>query len=72
MKSCEEIGRVMKEHRIALKNVGKIDPASIDDYVAAGGYEALRKALQIRPEKVIYEITQSGLRGRGERGFRPD
>ena len=69
MRPSEEAGRVMKEHRIALKNVGKIDPASIDDYVAAGGYEALRKALQIPPEKVIYEITQSGLRGRGGAGF---
>ena len=59
----------MKEHRIALRNVGKINPASIDDYVATGGYEALRKALQIPPEKVIYEITQSGLRGRGGAGY---
>ena len=59
----------MKEHRIALRNVGKINPASIEDYMAAGGYDALRKALQIPPEKVIYEITQSGLRGRGGAGF---
>ena len=59
----------MTEHRIALKNVGKINPASIQDYMAAGGYEALRKALQIPPEKVIHTITQSGLRGRGGAGF---
>jgi NADH:ubiquinone oxidoreductase subunit F (NADH-binding) len=49
--------------------VGKINPASIEDYIAQGGYEALKKALQLPPEKVIYEIIQSGLRGRGGAGF---
>ena len=59
----------MIERRIALKNVGKIDPARIDDYIAAGGYEALKKALQMKPENLIYEMIQSGLRGRGGAGF---
>ena len=59
----------MIEHRISLRNVGKINPASIEDYMALGGYEALKKALQLSPEKVIYEIIQSGLRGRGGAGF---
>ncbi len=59
----------MIEHRISLRNVGKINPARIEDYIAQGGYEALKKALQIPPEKVIYEIIQSGLRGRGGAGF---
>ena len=59
----------MMEHRISLRNVGKINPASIEDYMAAGGYEALKKALQTPPENVIYEIIQSGLRGRGGAGF---
>ena len=59
----------MIEHRISLRNVGKINPASIEDYIAQGGYEALKKALQLPPEKVIYEIIQSGLRGRGGAGF---
>jgi len=36
----------MIEHRISLRNVGKINPASIEDYLARGGYEALKKALQ--------------------------
>ena len=57
------------EHRIALRNVGVIDPASIDAYIHRGGYEAMQKALQTPPEKVIYEIIQSGLRGRGGAGF---
>jgi NADH:ubiquinone oxidoreductase subunit F (NADH-binding) len=60
---------VKHEYRIALKNVGSIDPADIDDAIARGGYEALRKALQTPPEKLIYEIIQSGLRGRGGAGF---
>ena len=59
----------MIEHRISLRNVGKINPASIEDYIAQGGYDALKKALQLPPEKVIFEIIQSGLRGRGGAGF---
>lgn len=57
------------EHRIALRNIGKINPASIQDYMNRGGYEALKKALQTPSEKVIHDITQSGLRGRGGAGF---
>jgi NADH:ubiquinone oxidoreductase subunit F (NADH-binding) len=60
---------VKNEHRIALKNVGIVNPESIDDYIDRGGYEAWRKALQTPPEKLIYEIIQSGLRGRGGAGF---
>jgi len=59
----------MLEHRIALKNAGRINPASIDDYIAAPGYKGLQQALQMPPEKIIYELIQSGLRGRGGAGF---
>ena len=59
----------MQEHRIALKNAGRINPAKIEEYIAADGYQALEKALQTPPEKIIYELTQSGLRGRGGAGF---
>jgi len=59
----------LREHRIALKNAGRIDPENIDDYIAAGGYKALKLALQTPPEKIIYELIQSGLRGRGGAGF---
>jgi len=56
--------------KIALRNCGTIDPLSIDDYVAHGGYEALRKALTaMTPEQVIKEVKDSGLRGRGGAGF---
>lgn len=57
------------EHRIALKNLGKINPEHIDDYIARGGYEALVKALDIEPVRVVDEIAKSGLRGRGGSGF---
>ena len=60
---------MMKAHKIALRNVGEINPASIQDYMDRGGYEALKKALHTSPEKVIHDIIQSGLRGRGGAGF---
>jgi NADH:ubiquinone oxidoreductase subunit F (NADH-binding) len=59
----------MPEQRIALRNVGRINPASITDYMDRGGYAALKKVLQIPPEAVISEINRSGLRGRGGAGF---
>jgi len=47
-----------------------IDPTSIDDYIAIGGYTALAKVLiSMEPEKIIEEIKKSGLRGRGGGGF---
>jgi NADH:ubiquinone oxidoreductase subunit F (NADH-binding) len=57
------------ERKIALKNVGRVDPASMQSYIDCGGYEALRKTLQTPPETVIHQIIQSGLRGRGGAGF---
>jgi len=59
-----------KQFRIVLSNCGLIDPESIDDYLALDGYEALEKALTtMTPEKVIEEMVESGLRGRGGGGF---
>ena len=60
---------MVSEYRIALKNAGRINPADIDDYIAAGGYDALRQALQTPPDKIVYDLIQSGLRGRGGAGF---
>lgn len=61
---------VSKQPRIVLKNVGLINPDSIEEYIAVGGYEALGKALlQMKPQEVIQEIKNSGLRGRGGAGF---
>lgn len=58
------------ESRIVLRNSGIIDPESIDDYIGAGGYEGLEKALtQMQPNEIIAEVKKSGLRGRGGAGF---
>jgi NADH:ubiquinone oxidoreductase subunit F (NADH-binding) len=58
-----------EELRVVLKNYGKINPLSIDDYISTGGYQAFRKALKMEPEAVIDELIESGLRGRGGAGF---
>ncbi|MDP2174265.1 MAG: NADH-quinone oxidoreductase subunit NuoF [Candidatus Cloacimonadaceae bacterium] len=56
--------------RIVLRNSGIIDPESIDEYIGAGGYEALEKALtQMEPKQIVDEVKKSGLRGRGGAGF---
>ena len=55
--------------KIALRNIGRIEPSNVDDYLAAGGYEALKKALTMTPEQILDEMDASGLRGRGGAGF---
>lgn len=59
-----------KQERIVLRNCGRIDPEDINDYLAVGGYEVLRKALfDMTSEQVIEEVKRSGLRGLGGAGF---
>lgn len=59
-----------KQQKIVLENCGRINPESIDDYISAGGYQALHKALSsLSREEVIAEIKHSGLRGRGGAGY---
>jgi NADH:ubiquinone oxidoreductase subunit F (NADH-binding)/(2Fe-2S) ferredoxin/NAD-dependent dihydropyrimidine dehydrogenase PreA subunit len=59
-----------KQMRVVLRNCGVIDPQSIDEYIAIGGYEALGKVLSSwTSEQVIEEIVKSGLRGRGGAGY---
>ncbi|MBQ3319026.1 MAG: NADH-quinone oxidoreductase subunit NuoF [Spirochaetia bacterium] len=55
--------------KIALKNCGKIDPENIEDYIATGGYEGIRKALTMTGDQVIDLLKESGLKGRGGAGF---
>lgn len=58
------------QHRIVLKNCGIIDPFSIDEYIARGGYKALTRVLsKYSNDKVCEIIESSGLRGRGGGGF---
>jgi len=52
-----------------LRRIGRIDPASVDDYEAAGGGEALRRAIELGPAGVVREITESKLLGRGGAAF---
>ncbi|MDD3011727.1 MAG: NADH-quinone oxidoreductase subunit J/K, partial [Bacteroidales bacterium] len=59
----------MKETRIALARLGKIDPGSLTDYIRTAGYRALRKALAMDPEQLTQQLEQAGLRGRGGAGF---
>jgi NADH:ubiquinone oxidoreductase subunit F (NADH-binding)/(2Fe-2S) ferredoxin/Pyruvate/2-oxoacid:ferredoxin oxidoreductase delta subunit len=59
-----------QQHKIILRNSGLIDPCSIEEYAAMGGYQSLSRALlKLSPQDVIDEITRSGLRGRGGGGF---
>lgn len=59
-----------RQVRIVTANAGRIDPESIEDYLAAGGYDALSKAVTtMTPQDVVAEISRSGLRGRGGAGF---
>ena len=59
-----------KQHRVALRNCGVINPENIDEYIGTGGYEALGTVLtEKKPEDVIQILLDSGLRGRGGAGF---
>jgi len=66
----QEDAFLSRQVRIVLRNCGRINPESIDDYLAAGGYKAIEKVLtSMTPAQVIEEIKASGLRGRGGAGF---
>ena len=59
-----------KENRVAMRNVGNIDPGDIYQYVANGGYGALSQALsEGSPENILEQVKLSGLRGRGGAAF---
>lgn len=55
--------------RIALSHCGDINPEDINEYVELGGYQALEESIKLKPETIINEIKNSGLRGRGGAGF---
>ena len=69
-KSLDNVGFFSRQHRIALRNCGVINPEIIDEYIARDGYAALGKVLtKMTPAEVIQEMKKSGLRGRGGGGF---
>ena len=66
----DDIPFLNQQTRIVLENCGRIDAESIDEYIAAGGFQAMTKAFfDMTPQEVIDEVTKSGLRGRGGAGF---
>ena len=70
VKSLNETEFYKKQHRVALKNCGVINPENIEEYIGVDGYAALGKVLtEMTPEEVIKVIKDSGLRGRGGGGF---
>ncbi|SHK38970.1 NAD(P)-dependent iron-only hydrogenase diaphorase component flavoprotein [Anaerocolumna jejuensis DSM 15929] len=70
IKSLNETDFYKKQHRIALRNCGVINPENIEEYIGTGGYSALGKVLtEYTPDDVIQTLLDSGLRGRGGGGF---
>lgn len=58
------------QFKVVREHSGKLDPESIEEYIAVGGYRSLYKALyDLSPAEVVVEITNSGLRGRGGGGY---
>ncbi len=65
-----DINFYKQQERVILRNCGEINPEKIEDYLATGGYQSLRKVLfDMTPEQVIEEVKKAGLRGRGGAGF---
>jgi NADH-quinone oxidoreductase subunit F len=59
-----------KQTRVALRNIGQIDPASLDDYLLRDGYQSLATVLgRMTPEEVLGTVERAKLRGRGGGGF---
>ena len=65
-----ELSFIGPQDRVVLRNCGLINPESIDEYIARGGYEATKKVLtSMSSEEIIETMKESGLRGRGGAGF---
>lgn len=70
LKKIKEVPFFSRQLKLVLENCGIISPNSIDEYIAAGGFKALDKALRLMtPEDVVQEVLDAGLRGRGGGGF---
>lgn len=70
VENVDQIEFYAKQTRVAMRNIGQMDPASIDDYLRRGGYGALVKAIStMTPDDVLNAVSEAGLRGRGGGGF---
>jgi NADH-quinone oxidoreductase subunit F len=68
--SYEDIPFYKHQVRVAMRNIGRVDPTDILDAISRGAYSGLAKALhEMTPEQVIEEVAISGQRGRGGAGF---
>ena len=67
--ATDEIPWLKRQTRLTFARCGVIDPRSLDDYRAQGGYEGLERALSLGSDAILSEVTASGLRGRGGAGF---
>lgn len=65
----EDLPWMKAQARLTFGRVGVIDPLSVEEYQAHGGLAGLRRALDIGPEAIVADVTESGLRGRGGAGF---
>jgi formate dehydrogenase iron-sulfur subunit len=65
----EDIPYLKQQERLTFARCGIVDPLSLPDYIAHGGYRGLQRALSLTPEDIVAEVTNSGLRGRGGAGF---
>jgi formate dehydrogenase iron-sulfur subunit len=65
----EEIPYLKKQERLTFARMGITDPVSVADYEAHEGYAGLRRALTLKPEEVVQQVLDSGLRGRGGAAF---
>jgi NADH-quinone oxidoreductase subunit F/NADP-reducing hydrogenase subunit HndC len=66
----KDIDFYSKQQRTVLINCGNIDPESIEEFIATGGYDSLKKALiDMTPEEILSEVKESGIRGLGGAGF---
>ncbi len=68
--SFRDIPFYYKQERLVLRNCGRINPRSIDEFLATGGYQAARRAIhEMTPREIVEEVKRSGLRGLGGAGF---
>ena len=65
----DQIPELARQTRLTFERVGVVDPRSLDDYLAHGGFQGLRRALAMSPGDVVDEVETSGLRGRGGAAF---
>ena len=65
----EKIPYLARQHRLTFQRCGVVDPVSVEDYRAHGGYRGLEAALKLDATGIVAEVRESGLRGRGGAGF---